>query len=137
MHRMNAGVVVLSMKLKLQALMALALASAIRRISPTRWPRILRVVSRRPSRSKTQQAASTFVDAVDAVSWLYPASVVCLQRAWAITLLCRRHAIPVQIVLGTRPRPFRAHAWVESADVVISDDHDAVRRSYDVIERFG
>lgn len=51
----------------------------------------------------------------------------CLSRSLALTRLCARRAIPAELVIGVRLRPFGAHAWVQSAEVLVNDRVDCVR----------
>ena len=49
----------------------------------------------------------------------------CKERAVAAWHLLRtRHGVPARLVVGTRPYPFEAHAWVECGGRFVTDDED-------------
>lgn len=54
----------------------------------------------------------------------YPRKVDCLVASAALTLLALRRGTRVELVVGVQRLPFRAHAWVEKAGVVLNDDQD-------------
>lgn len=62
------------------------------------------------------------VAAVDAASALYVRPLYCLQRAAAITRLLRRDGVDAHLIIGCRPRPVEAHAWVEVGGVVVAEN---------------
>lgn len=125
------------MWLKAEALVALILSSMMMRLSPSRWARLLRCVPHRTGSRGRGQSPSLLVSAVDSASTLFPCRVLCLQRSLAIVMLCRRRGVLAYAVLGTRPRPFVAHAWVEHDSAVLGDDADRISRWYTVVTRFG
>ena len=84
-----------------------------------------------PTPTATVDRISTAVDL--ACAW-YPKSVLCLQRSAATTCLMRRHGIAASLTIGVRQMPFRAHAWVEVAGVVVNDK-TYVPQIYAVLER--
>lgn len=53
------------------------------------------------------------VRAVDVASSLYWKRTTCLQRAVSLCRLVRKLGANAQLVVGYRPQPFTAHAWVE------------------------
>ena len=125
------------MWLKAEALVALILASIMMRLSPWRWDRLLRSVPQCAGKRARRQSPSLLVSAVDSTSTLFPTRVLCLRRSLAIVILCRRRGVLACAVLGTRPRPFMAHAWVEHDSAVLGDDAARIGRWYTVVTRFG
>ncbi len=59
--------------------------------------------------------------AVEKACVWYPKQAVCLQRSAVTTWLMRRHGVPARLVIGVRPMPFLAHAWVEVDGTVVND----------------
>ncbi len=59
--------------------------------------------------------------AVEKACVWYPKQAVCLQRSTVTTWLMRRHGVPARLVIGVRPMPFLAHAWVEVNGTVVND----------------
>ena len=64
-------------------------------------------------------------DAMDAFRqlrpWLYTANNHCLLDSLvAAHYLLRVHCVP-RLIVGVRTHPFRAHAWVQSGDIVVDD----------------
>jgi hypothetical protein len=59
--------------------------------------------------------------AVDRATVWYPKKALCLQRSAVTTCLLRSHGIPARMILGVRPMPFMAHAWVEVDGRVVND----------------
>ncbi len=102
---------------------------------------ILRSVHRRVARDKLpgllQQCARARQEAnlafgqpheyapfVAAINWaclLYPKSTKCLEWSVALTLLCARSGLALNLVIGVQSFPFYAHAWSEANGVVIGD----------------
>jgi hypothetical protein len=72
--------------------------------------------------------------AIDLVSVLWPASILCLQRSAATTCLLRSYGVPAQLVLGVQKLPFKAHAWVEVRGNVVNDK-PYVRDVYVILDR--
>ena len=72
--------------------------------------------------------------AVDLACVWYPKPVLCLQRSAATTCLLRKHGIAASLAIGVRQLPFRAHAWVEVAGVVVNDKN-YMPEIYAVLER--
>jgi hypothetical protein len=51
----------------------------------------------------------------------YPRRSLCLQRSAVTTCLLRFYGVAAQMVIGVRPMPFLAHAWVEVNGRVVND----------------
>jgi hypothetical protein len=51
----------------------------------------------------------------------YPKQALCLQRSAVTACLLRIYGIAARMVVGIRPMPFMAHAWVEANDGVVND----------------
>jgi hypothetical protein len=64
----------------------------------------------------------------------YPRPLHCLPRSAAAAWLLRWHGLPAVLVVGIRPMPFYAHAWVELEGRVVNDAEDVVVR-YPAIDR--
>jgi hypothetical protein len=67
--------------------------------------------------------------AVDRACVWYPTRTLCLQRSAVTTCLLRSNGIAAQMMIGVRPMPFLAHAWVE-ADGSVINDWPRVKRFY-------
>jgi len=65
----------------------------------------------------------------------YPKQALCLQRSAVTTCLLRICGIASQMVVGVRPLPFLAHAWVE-VDGSIVNDWAGVKKLYQPIAIF-
>lgn len=59
--------------------------------------------------------------AVERACVWYPKKTLCLQRSAVTTCLLRSRGIFARMVLGVRPMPFVAHAWVEAEGSVVND----------------
>jgi len=59
--------------------------------------------------------------AVERASVWYPKKALCLQRSAVTTCLLRECGIRANMVVGVRPMPFLAHAWVEVHGRVVND----------------
>jgi len=95
-----------------------------------RGVRKARVENSRPVRSAL---AESLCHAMDLACVLYAKRVLCLQRSAATTLLLRRHGICAELILGAQTVPFKSHAWVEVAGVVVND-RPYMREIYQVLE---
>ncbi len=51
----------------------------------------------------------------------YPKQALCLQRSAVTTCLLRIYGIAAETIVGVRPMPFMAHAWVEVNGAVVND----------------
>jgi hypothetical protein len=80
------------------------------------------------------EAVARVCGAIDLACAWYPKRVLCLQRSAATTCLLRRHGIAASLTIGARQMPFRAHAWVEVAGVVVNDK-PYMPEVYAVLER--
>jgi hypothetical protein len=73
----------------------------------------------------SQQDESTVIGqictAVDTACVLYPKQALCLQRSSVTACLLKIRGIPARLVIGVRPMPFLAHAWVEVNGSIIND----------------
>ena len=76
---------------------------------------ILQQVSRQPvaARLVSQQLEQAICDSVLLATCLYWKPVLCLQRSFCTARLLRQHGVNARLVIGYRPAPFFAHAWVE------------------------
>jgi hypothetical protein len=61
------------------------------------------------------------VCAVERASVWYPKKALCLQRSAVATCLLRHHGVQARMVVGVRPMPLLAHAWVEVNRRVVND----------------
>jgi|SRR5580658_8931968 hypothetical protein len=71
---------------------------------------VARLLPRQPPRALDQAAV---LDAAEFALSLYWKPVRCLQRSVATARLLRKFGIEGEVVIGCRPVPFTAHAWVE------------------------
>jgi Transglutaminase-like superfamily len=60
-------------------------------------------------------------DAILLASCFYVKPVLCLQRAVSAARLLRSRGVPATLVVGYRPSPLMAHAWVEVDGRVVGD----------------
>jgi hypothetical protein len=60
-------------------------------------------------------------DAMQVACGAYWKRVLCLQRSACTAWLLRRHGVQARLVIGYRPVPFYAHAWVEVDGHVVND----------------
>jgi len=83
--------------------------------------RALQQVSRQSVNAKpiTQELEQAVCDAVLLATCLYWKPVLCLQRSVCTARLLRKHGENARMVIGYRPAPFFAHAWVEVDDRVV------------------
>lgn len=72
-------------------------------------------------RSPDAATVALVAAAVEQACVWYPRAAVCLPRAAVTTCLLRRTGAPARLVIGVRPMPFLAHAWVELEGRVIND----------------
>lgn len=72
--------------------------------------------------------------AVDMACIWYWKEVLCLQRSAATACLLRRYGVPAQMMIGAQQMPFKAHAWVEVNDRVVSD-RPYMREMYAVLDQ--
>ncbi len=72
--------------------------------------------------------------AIDEACIWYPRRAVCLQRSAVAVALLRSLGVRAQFVYGVQQLPFKAHAWVEVAGMVVNDRQE-VQQEYCVMER--
>jgi hypothetical protein len=77
-----------------------------------------KVQPRQPGRAFTCEQICFAVDI--ACVW-YWKEVLCLQRSAAAVCLLRNYGISAKLTIGTQINPFRAHAWVEVNNAVVTD----------------
>lgn len=71
------------------------------------------LVSKRTQQKAEAEIIGEVCSAIeDACVW-YPKKALCLQRSAVTTCLLRRRGVAARLVLGVRPLPLMAHAWVE------------------------
>ena len=77
--------------------------------------RTLQQVSRQcvAARPGSQELEQAICEAVLLATCLYWKPVLCLQRSVCTARLLRKHGVNARLVIGYRPAPFFAHAWVE------------------------
>lgn len=77
--------------------------------------RALQQVSRQSVglKSANRELEQAICDAVLLATCLYWKPVLCLQRAVCTARLLRKHGVNARLMIGYRPAPFFAHAWVE------------------------
>jgi Transglutaminase-like superfamily/Coenzyme PQQ synthesis protein D (PqqD) len=73
--------------------------------------------------------------AVERACVWYPKRALCLQRSAITACLLRSKGIAARVVIGARPVPFLAHAWVE-VDGAVVNDFPRVRQFYQTLTRF-
>jgi hypothetical protein len=92
----------------------------------------------RPRTSST--AAPTAVELTGSIAQYLSAAIwspfriTCLPFSFSLATHLRQSNIPAQLVIGVRPIPFVAHAWVEIDGHVYGDDLD-LKKSYGEIYR--
>jgi triphosphoribosyl-dephospho-CoA synthetase len=86
------------------------------------------------TQASTSDDVKQICSAVDKACIWYWKRALCLQRSAATACLLRRYGAKAQMVIGSRPIPFRAHAWVEVEGRVVNDKSD-VQKNYVVLER--
>ena len=74
------------------------------------------------------------IDRYLSASMWSPIHITCLPLSFSVVAHLRRENVPAQLVIGVRPTPFVAHAWVEIDGEVCGDDHD-LKKSYGEIYR--
>jgi hypothetical protein len=67
-------------------------------------------------------------EAVALATCFYWKSVLCLQRSVVLVRLLRRRGVSAGLVIGYRPLPFMAHAWVEVDGHTVNDSPVYARR---------
>ena len=76
---------------------------------------ILQQVTRQSASAKhaDQQLEQAICDAVLLATCFHWKPVLCLQRSVCTARLLQKHGVNARMVIGYRPAPFFAHAWVE------------------------
>ena len=75
----------------------------------------------RGRRSPDSNTRGQICRAVQQACVWYPKRALCLQRSAVTTCLLRTSGLAAQMVVGMRPMPFMAHAWVEVDNAVVND----------------
>ena len=89
-------------------------------------------VAARPASHELEQA---ICEAVLLATCLYWKPVLCLQRSVCTARLLRKHGVNARLVIGYRPAPFFAHAWVEVDGRVVNDSR-GYQQKLCVLDRF-
>lgn len=95
----------------------------------TRWP------VRTHSSWSRSQVIPLVLGAVDKACVWYPKKALCLQRSAVMTCLLREFGMLANMIVGVRPMPLLAHAWVEVDQVVIGD-FPRVQRFYQSLKSY-
>jgi hypothetical protein len=100
------------------------------------FPALYRRIRRQPVRPRRFDAGKYALacEAVDRACVLYFKQVQCLQRSAVTVCVLRQQGAPAELVIGARPFPFRAHAWVEVQGIVVNDKVSATE-TYAVLDR--
>jgi hypothetical protein len=100
---------------------------------------LCRSVKAWPLRRKASRDQSTLMgeicSAVEKACVWYPKKALCLQRSAVTTCILRSYGIPANLVVGVRPMPFLAHAWVEAEGSVVNDFPN-VRKFYRMLTAY-
>lgn len=92
-----------------------------------------------PLRSKERRDQPTLIgeicSAVEKACVWYPKKALCLQRSAVTTCILRSYGVPARMVVGVRPMPFLAHAWVEAEGSVVNDFPN-VRKFYRMLTAY-
>jgi hypothetical protein len=75
----------------------------------------------RTQRSSPTELPGRVCGAVEKAAVWYPRRAMCLQRSAVTTCILRCYGIQAKMVIGIRPLPFMAHAWVEVDGCVLND----------------
>lgn len=88
-------------------------------------------VNRWPTRkgSKSPDVRGKICSAVEEACLWYPKRSMCLQRSAVTTCILRSYGVAARMVIGIRPMPFMAHAWVE-VDGAVLNDRAGVKKFY-------
>lgn len=73
--------------------------------------------------------------AVEKACVWYPKKALCLQRSAVTTCILRSYGVPAKMIVGVRPMPFLAHAWVEAKGSVMNDFPN-VRKFYQTMTAY-
>jgi Transglutaminase-like superfamily/Coenzyme PQQ synthesis protein D (PqqD) len=112
-------------------LLGLACCDLILLVGSMKW--LCRVVQKwplkRPALEEDSVAIKEVCDAVEQSCVWYPKKIWCLQRSAVTACLLKRYGVAARMVIGARPIPFLAHAWVEVGGSVVNDSSQ-VRNLY-------
>jgi Transglutaminase-like superfamily len=105
-------------KLALAAEILLAYARARRALRRRSLPAVAAAMRRSPDRPPIAPESAYFTGlrlgaAVTRVLRALPCDPRCLTASLVLAALLARRGIPATLVIGVRPDPFAAHAWVE------------------------
>lgn len=81
-----------------------------------------------------EPALPSTILAVQRACIYFPASMMCLARGAVVTRMLRRRGFHASFVIGVRPVPFAAHAWVEHNGIPIYGEIDGLEY-FHVIDR--
>jgi hypothetical protein len=105
------------------AVLGLAIFDLILWAASFKW--LCRAVQKWPLKRRTPQETLSVVGqlcgAVEEACVWYPKKALCLQRSAVTACLLRSLGIDARMVIGARPMPFLAHAWVEVNGCVVND----------------
>jgi hypothetical protein len=73
------------------------------------------------SEPTNHEVVRTICNAVSLAACLYWKPVLCLQQSICTVRLLRKHDAVARLVIGYRPVPFFAHAWVEVSGHIVND----------------
>jgi hypothetical protein len=121
-------------KLSARALVLLVVSALRLRLYGAGCMRGLHPVARQAKAGFAQAVSSRIAERYHKAAVWCPLRITCIQMSLAIVLELRRHGCAAQIVIGVRPYPFVAHAWVEVEGRVYGDEQD-LRSCYAVIYR--
>jgi hypothetical protein len=85
-------------------------------------------------RTPPRDAVRHVCRAVDLACIWFWKEALCLQRSAATACLLKSYGVPAQLVIGAQQIPFKAHAWVEVAGLVVNDK-TYVPEMYAVLDR--
>ena len=97
------------------------------------WP--LRSPLRLKERRDQSMLIGEICSAVEKACVWYPKKALCLQRSAVTTCILRSFGVPARMVVGVRPLPFLAHAWVEAEGSVVNDFPN-VRKFYRMLTAY-
>lgn len=85
------------------------------------------------SRSASAPPTTDIESALGTACAFYPKRVLCLQRSTVLIQMLRARGVAAKLVIGTQTLPFRAHAWVEIGEDILSDQA-ASRGTFQILE---
>ncbi|MFD4835363.1 lasso peptide biosynthesis B2 protein [Streptomyces uncialis] len=112
---------------RLAALLGVSVALILLRCFPFRTAvGAARTLGRLPRRAATAEEADILFRTIRRTVRFWPGRAACLEESLAVHLTAVIHGMRVTWVLGARTAPAAAHAWVETAGIVIGQ-HPADR----------